>query len=403
VIGPLRKIRVWQRRAMKSSYDVVIIGGGIHGLAIAYELASRGVKDVAVLERSYLGSGASGRNTAIIRSNYRTAEGVSFYEESMRIYEGLSAELGFNVLFSQRGHLTFAHTELSIAGLRDRAETNQLLGVDSRMIDRAEIARLVPALDLSDRPRFPVLAALYHPPGGIIRHDAVVWGYASRAQQMGVDVHPFTEVTGVDVSDGAVTGVSTNSGHIRTGTVVNATAGWASTIAEMVGLRLPIVTHPLQALVTEPIKPFLDPVLVSATLHVYISQSDRGELVIGSEINPYASYSNRSTLAFAESSAAHVLQLLPSVAGVKVLRQWAGICDMTPDFSPIIGPVEDIKGFILDVGWGTYGFKAGPVAGRRVAETIVTGTVPPLIRPFALERFSTGDLIGEKAAAAVSH
>jgi sarcosine oxidase, subunit beta len=403
MIGPLRKLRVFRPRPLKSSYDVVIIGGGVHGLAIAYELAKRGVKDVAVLERSYIGSGASGRNTAIVRSNYRTVEGVSFYDESVRIYEGLSAELGFNVLFSQRGHLTFAHTELSIAGLRVRAETNQLLGVDSRVIDPAEIARLVPALDLSDRPRFPVLAALYHPPGGIIRHDAVVWGYARRAQELGVDIHPNTEVTGIAVADGAVTGVTTAAGDIRTGTVVNATAGWASTIADMVGLRLPIVTHPLQALVTEPLKPFLDPVLVSATLHVYVSQTDRGELVIGSEIDPYASYSQRSTLPFAEASAAHVLQLLPCVAGVKVLRQWAGICDMTPDFSPIMGPVEEVRGFVLDVGWGTYGFKAGPVAGRRIAEAIATGTVPALIRPFALERFAAGDLIGEKAAAAVSH
>jgi sarcosine oxidase subunit beta len=403
MIGPLRKLRVLRPRPLKSSYDVVIIGGGVHGLAIAYELAKRGVKDVAVLDRSYVGSGASGRNTAIIRSNYRTIEGVSFYDESVRIYEGLSAELGFNVLFSQRGHLTFAHTELAIAGLRVRAETNQLLGVDSRVIDRDEIARLVPALDLSDRPRFPVLAALYHPPGGIIRHDAVVWGYARRAADLGVDIHPFTNVTAIELAGGRVAGVTTSAGPIATRTVVNATAGWASTVAAMVGLRLPIVTHPLQALVTEPLKPFLDPVLVSATLHVYVSQTDRGELVIGSEIDPYASYSQRSTLPFAETSAAHVLELLPGVAGVKVLRQWAGICDMTPDFSPIMGPVAEIPGFVLDVGWGTYGFKAGPVAGRRVAEAIATGTVPDLIRPFALERFASGDLIGEKAAAAVSH
>ena len=403
MIGPLRRIRMWRPRELKSSYDVVIVGGGVHGLAIAYELARRGVRDIAVLERSYIGSGASGRNTAIIRSNYRTTQGVAFYDESVKIYEQLSTELGFNVLFSQHGHLTFAHTELAIAGLRVRAETNQLLGVDSRVIFRDEIRKLVPALDLSDRPRFPILAALYHPPGGIIRHDAVVWGYARRAQELGVDVHPFTEVTGIEVVDGRVSSVRTPTRTIRTGTVVNATAGWASTISAMVGLRLPIVTHPLQALVTEPLKPFLDPVLVSATLHVYISQTDRGELVIGSEIDPYASYSNRSTLPFMESSAGHVLELLPGLAGVKVLRQWAGICDMTPDFSPILGPVPSIGGFILDVGWGTYGFKAGPVAGRRIAEAIATGEVPELIRPFSIERFAKHELIGEKAAAAVSH
>jgi len=403
MIGPLRRIRLGRPKQLRSSYDVVIIGGGVHGLATAYELGKRGVKNVAVLEASYLGSGASTRNTAIIRSNYRTAQGVAFYDESVKLYERLSVDLGFNVMFSQRGHLTLAHTELGIAGLRLRAETNQLLKIDSQVIFPDEIRKLAPALDLSKKPRFPILAALWHPPGGIIRHDAVVWGYARRAEQLGVDLHQFTEVTGIDVADGRVTGVQTSRGPIRTGIVVNATAGWASTIAEMVNLRIPIFTHPLQALVTEPLKPFLDPVLVSATLHVYVSQTDRGELVIGSEIDPYSSYSRRSTLPFMESSAAHIVELLPSVAGVKVLRQWAGICDMTPDYSPIMGVVSDIGGFILDVGWGTYGFKAGPAAGKNIAELIATGKTPEMIRPFALERFAKDELIGEKAAAAVSH
>ncbi len=403
MIGPLRRWRVMQPSERKASYDVVIIGGGVHGLSIAYELAKRGVTNVAVLEKAYIGAGGSGRNTAIIRSNYRTPEGVTFYDESVKIYEGLSVELGFNVLFSQHGHLTLAHTDSAVAGLRVRAEVNQLQGVDSVVVDRAEIRKIAPALDLSDHPRYPIHAALYHPPGGIIRHDAVVWGYARRAREMGVHIHQGIEVTGIDLVDGRVAGVQTSEGPIRTGTVVNATAGWASTIAAMVGVRLPIVTHPLQALVTEPLKPFLGPVLVSATLHVYVSQTDRGELVIGSEIDPYASYSHRSTLGFMETSAAHVLELLPSVAGLRVLRQWAGICDMTPDFSPIIGTVPDVPGFILDVGWGTYGFKAGPVAGRRVAELIATGKVPPVLAPFTIERFATGSLIGEKAAAAVSH
>jgi sarcosine oxidase subunit beta len=390
-------------RDVKRRYDVVIVGGGVHGLAIAYELAKRGVRKVAVLEKAYIGAGASGRNTAIIRSNYRTPEGVAFYDESVRIYERLSVELGFNVLFSQHGHLTLAHTDSAVAGLRVRAEVNQLQGVDSVVIGRAEIRELAPALDLSDRPRYPIHAALYHPPGGIIRHDAVVWGYARRAHEMGVDIHQGIEVTGIHLDAGRIAGVQTSQGQIRARPVVNATAGWASTVAAMAGVRLPIVTHPLQALVTEPLKPFLDPVLVSATLHVYVSQTDRGELVIGSEIDPYASYSHRSTLGFVETSAAHVLELLPCVAGVRVLRQWAGICDMTPDFSPIIGTVPGVPGFILDVGWGTYGFKAGPVAGRRVAELIATGRTPPVLAPFSIERFATGSLIGEKAAAAVSH
>ena len=303
-----RTSRMWHRNGLSDRYDVVIIGGGVHGLATAYYLGQRGVKNVAVLEKSYIGAGASGRNTAIIRSKYRTPEGVAFYDESVKLYEALSAELGYNVLFSQQGHLTLAHTDSAIHGLRVRAEVNQLCGVQSRLIWRDEIQRLVPALDCSDRPRYPVLAALYHPPGGIIRHDAVVWGYARGASRLGLDIHPFTEVTGIDTTNGTVTGVRTTRGDIKTGIVLNATAGFCSTIAKMVGLSLPITTHPLQAFVTEPLEAFLAKVIVSANLHVYVSQTDRGECVIGSEIDPYTSYSHRSTLPFLESTAHHTLE-----------------------------------------------------------------------------------------------
>jgi sarcosine oxidase, subunit beta len=394
---------MWRRQSLKDLYDVVVIGAGVHGLATAYYLAKSGVTDVAVLEQGYVGSGASGRNTAIIRANYRTPEGVPFYHESLRLYEGLSQELGFNVLFSQQGHLTLGHTDAAMKGLRERAATNTLLGVESRIIDPKELGRLVPDLDLSDRPRYPIQGALYHPPGGIIRHDAVVWGYARGADRRGVQIHPFTRVTGIRVASGQVEAVETDRGSIRTGTVVNATAGWCSTIARMVGIDLPITTHPLQACVTERLKPFLDKVIVSANLHVYVNQTDRGEVVLGEEINPYTSYSNRSTLRFLENVAAHTLELFPCLHNVRILRQWAGICDMTPDYSPIMGTVPQVRGFVLDVGWGTYGFKAGPVSGKRIAELIVTGKTPDLIRPFSITRFSEDRLIGEKAAAAVSH
>jgi sarcosine oxidase subunit beta len=394
---------MWKTQPLKDRYDVVIIGGGVHGLATAYYLGKFGVRDVAVLEKNYLGSGASGRNTAIIRSNYRTAEGVAFYDESVRLYEDLSIELGYNVLFSQQGHLSIAHTESAINGLRVRAEVNKLLGVNSYVIGPEEIKKLVPAIDISPRQRYPIHAALYHPPGGIIRHDAVVWGYAREADRMGAAIHPFTEATGIVTSNGQVTAVETNRGEIRTGTVVNATAGFCSTVAKMAGLRLPVITHPLQALVTEPLTPFLDCVIVSATLHVYVNQTDRGELVIGSEIDPYATYSTRSTLQFLQSSAAHTLGLFPCLRHVRVLRQWAGLCDMTPDYSPIMGEVPGVNGLILDVGWGTYGFKAGPVAGKRTAELIATGKTPDVIQPFSIERFWNDQLVGEKAAAAVSH
>jgi sarcosine oxidase subunit beta len=395
--------RMWHSHDLKPTYDVVIIGAGVHGLAIAYYLGQRGITNVAVLDKGYLGGGASGRNTAIIRSNYRTPQGVAFYNESVKLYERLALELDYNVMFSQQGHLTVAHTDRGVTTLRERAETNRLLGVDSRIIGPDEIAELVPGLDLSDRPHQPILAGLYHPPGGIIRHDAVVWGYARGVDRQGIEIHPFTEVTAIHKSNGHVEGVLTSRGTIATRTIVNATAGWCSTIGHMAGLDLPIVTHPLQALVTERLKPFLHVVLVSATLHVYVNQTDRGEVVIGEEIDPYSSYSMRSTLRFLENAAAHTLELFPCLGRVKVLRQWAGLCDMPPDFAPIICETDEVKGFILDVGWGTYGFKAGPAAGYRVAEMIATGKTPEVLQPFALSRFANLQPLGEKAAAAVSH
>ncbi len=401
--------RMWRSHDLKKSYDVVIVGAGVHGLAVAYYLGKLGITNVAVLDKGYLGGGASGRNTAIIRSNYRTPEGVAFYDESVKLYERLALELDYNVMFSQQGHLTVAHTDRGVTTLRERAETNRLLGVNSQLIEPAEIAELVPGLDVGARTHQPILAGLYHPPGGIIRHDAVVWGYARGVDRMGIEIHPFTEVTAVHTaaSNGKtvrqVEGVTTNRGPIATPTVVNATAGWCSVIAHMAGVELPIVTHPLQALVTERLKPWLHHVIVSATLHVYVNQTDRGEVVIGEEIDPYASYSMRSTLRFLENAAAHTLELFPCLGRVKVLRQWAGICDMPPDFAPIIGPVEGVEGFVLDVGWGTYGFKAGPAAGYRVAELIATGKVPAVLRPFRLSRFVEMEPVAEKAAAAVSH
>jgi sarcosine oxidase subunit beta len=397
-----RKGKMWGRHDLKRSYDVVIIGAGVHGLATAYYLGKRGVKNVAVLEKGYLGSGNSGRNTAIIRSNYRTPEGVAFYNESVRLYEKLSQELDYNVLFSQQGHLTLAHADSAVNGLRVRAEVNAMMGVDSRLIGPEEIAKLVPALDLSSHPRYPIMAALYHPPGGIIRHDAVVWGYARAAERMGIEVHTHTEVTSIERNNGRVCGVETNRGKISTETVLNATSGWCSLVSKMVGIDLPIVSHPLQACVTEPLKPFLDKIIVSSNLHVYISQTDRGELVIGAEIDPYSSYSLRSTLPTLEQIAGHSVELFPCIRSVRVLRQWSGICDMTPDFSPIMGETE-VKGFLVDVGWGTYGFKAGPVSGKMMAELIASGKTPDLILPFAPSRFRGNVLVGEKAAAAVSH
>jgi len=394
--------RMWRRHDLKSSYDVVIVGGGAHGLAVAYELAKRGVRKIAVLEKSYIGAGGSGRNTTIIRANYRTPEGVAFYRESLKLFEQLPQELDYNMMLSQKGHLTLAHAERALITAQERAGVNRTLGVDSRVIYPDEIAKLCPVLDLSDRPAFPIMGALYHPPGGVIRHDAVVWAYARAADRAGVEIHQGTEVTGIDVSNGRVTGVRTNRGTVSAPVVLSAVAGWSSEIAAMVGLRLPIVTHPLQAFVTEPLKPFLHVILVSATLHVYISQTDRGEVLIGSEIEPYSSYSQGSTLNFLEVTARHALELIPILGKVKMMRAWGGLCDVTPDYSPIMGKTP-VEGFYLDGGWGTYGFKATPICGVTLAELIHTGRVPDLIKPFALSRFSSRELVSEIAAAAVSH
>ena len=404
MLSLFRKERMWRSHQLRGNYDVVIVGAGVHGLSTAYHLGKlHGVRRVALLDRGYLGGGNSGRNTAILRSNYRTPEGIPFYDASVKLYEQMSEELGWNVLFTQCGHLTLAHSDAGIVGLRVRAENNQLLGVDSRLIDRAEIRRLVPVMDMSDRARYPILAALYHPPGGVIRHDAVVWGYARACDRMGMEIHTQTEVTGIRRSGRKIESVITNRGEIATETVLNCTAGWATTVSDMVSVPLPIVSHPLQACVTEPLKPFLNHVIVSATLHVYASQTDKGELVIGAEIDPYQSYSTRATLPTLEQMATYTLELFPQLHSIRVLRQWGGVCDMTPDFAPIIGCAEEVDRFYMNVGWGTYGFKAAPAAGKYTAEMIATGRTPAIIAPFTPSRFRTGKLLGEKASAAVSH
>ncbi|MEM7339491.1 MAG: FAD-dependent oxidoreductase [Actinomycetota bacterium] len=405
--------RAWREHELASSYDVVIIGAGVHGLAAAYYLAhNHGITNVAVLDKGYLGGGGSGRNTAIVRSNYLTPEGVAFYDRSLQLYNSMTEDLDFNVMFSERGHLTLAHTDSALRTMRWRAEVNKLQGINSQVVTPDEIKALAPSLDTSSHPRYPIVGALYHPPGGVIRHDAVNWAYARGADAMGVQIHQKTEVTDLLVEGGSgadgkgpggrITGVRTTRGDISTPIVLNATAGWASLIAAMAGVRLPITTHPLQAAVTEPVKMFLPTVVVSGSLHVYVSQTDRGELVFGASVDPFATYDIRGSLEFTEELAGHVLELMPALGQLRLLRQWAGLCDMTPDYSPVMGPTP-VEGFFCDVGWGTYGFKAGPVSGEQMAENIATGEVPKLLEPFVLSRFAAGALVGEKGAAAVGH
>ncbi len=405
--------RMWRRHTLKSHYDVIIIGGGIHGLATAYYLAkNHGITNVAVVDKGYLGGGGSGRNTAIVRSNYLTPEGVAFYDRSLELYNTMATDLNLNVMFSRRGHLTLAHTDSALRTMNWRAEVNKLAGVDSSVIGPQEIKELAPSLDVSTGTRYPILGALYHPPGGIVRHDAVVWGYARAADHLGVELHQETEVldilvTGGEGPDGKghggkVTGIRTNRGDISSPVVVNCTAGWASLISNMAGVPLPITTHPLQAAVTEPCKVFLPTVVVSGSLHVYVSQTDRGELVFGASVDPVGTYRVNGTLEFIEELAGHVLELMPGISKMRLLRQWSGLCDMTPDYSPVMGYTQ-VAGYLVDVGWGTYGFKAGPVSGETMAESIAIGRNADLIASFGIERFTEGDLVGEKGAAAVGH
>ncbi|MBS1883362.1 MAG: FAD-dependent oxidoreductase [Actinobacteria bacterium] len=386
----------------KRRYDVVIIGGGSHGLATAHYLKAHGITDVAVLEKSYIGSGAAGRNTTILRSNYKTPEGARFYDASVKLYEGLGEELDFNLLFSQHGHLTLAHSDRAMFVMANRAEVNRLEGIDSRLIAPAEVQELAPTMYVGPDATYPIMGALYHPPGGIIRHDAVVWGFARSAWEGGAELHPYTEVTGLRREGGRITAVETSKGTIEAGTVLNCTAGWSSLICAMAGFDLPITTHILQACVTEPVKPFLDVVIVSSQMHVYLSQSDRGEFVMGSEIEPWTTYRMQNTLNFLQDLSRHTLELFPQLERARLLRAWAGLCDLSPDYSPILGRTE-VENLHVSAGWGTYGFKAAPIVGRTLAELVATGRTPELIAPFALERFYTDELVSELAAAAVSH
>ena len=384
-------------------YDVVIIGGGGHGLACAYYLArEHGIRRVAVLEQGYLGGGNTARNTTIVRSNYLTPEGVRFYDTSVRMFRALSEELDINLFYSERGHYTLAHSDEAMRTMRWRAEVNRHLGVDSRLADRDEIAEAVPGIDLDCGGRHPVHGALFHAPGAVARHDAVAWGYARAAAAHGVEIHQQTRVTGLRTAGGRITGVVTDRGAIACGAVVSAVAGSTPAITDMLGLDTPIEIYPLQACVTEPVKPFLDTIVVSGSLHVYVSQSARGELVMGAAVDPAVLHATRSTFGFVEGLADRLLDLMPRVGRLRVLRQWTGMADMTPDFAPIMGTTP-VDGFYLDAGWGTWGFKATPVSGWTMAATVAADRNHALIAPFALDRFGAFALVGEKGAASVGH
>jgi len=403
VTGVFRRRTFLQPTGVKSRYDVVIVGGGVNGLALAHALASRqGIREVAVFERAYIGHGASGRNTQVVRANYNTPETVPLYKRSLELWRHLSAELDFNIQFSTQGELDLCHTDDALEVERDKALLNGAHGVANEIVDLDAIAKICPLVDLSGGGELPVVGASYHPPGSFARHDSVVWGYASAAQRLGVHVHEGLGVAELDVRDGRCHGVVTDTGAtVAAGVVVSAVAGWSSELAAMAGLELPISTHPLQAFVTEPYRHVLDGLVSSMDLYVYVSQTARGELLVGAEILPYNTYSTRSTFDFLAEAARRSVQILPFMAKARAMRQWAGLCDMTPDSSPILGPTE-VESFHLMAGMGTWGFKGAPIFGVSMAEAIATGRMPELIAPFGADRFR-GDRMVPDAASAGTH
>lgn len=397
-------IRYWRAAEPRLAYEVVIVGAGGHGLATAYYLAkNHGITDVAVLERGWLGGGNMARNTTIIRSNYLWDESAAIYEHSLRLWEGLENDLGMDLQFSQRGVLNLAHDLGEVRSSMRRVHANRLNGVDAEWLDATQVNELCPIVNVSPDVRYPVLGATLQRRGGIARHDKVAWALATRASKLGVDIVEHCEVTGfVRGAGGRVEGVETSRGTIRASKVALAAAGHTSVLASMLGLRLPLQSHPLQALVSVLLEPVLDCVVMSNAVHVYVSQADKGELVMGAGIDAFNSYAQRGSFHVIEHQMAAAIELFPIFAHAKLLRTWGGIVDVCPDASPILG-LTPIEGLLLNCGWGTGGFKATPSAGWVFADTIANERPHELARPFALERFTTGALIDEHGAAAVAH
>jgi len=395
--------RAWRSPDPRPEYDVIIVGGGGHGLGTAYYLAKEfGINNVAVLEKGWLGGGNTGRNTTIVRSNYLWDESAALYEHALKLWEGLSQDLNFNVMFSQRGVMNLAHNLHDWRELSRRVHAIRLNGIDSEILDAQQVKAEAPILNVSPNSRYPVMGASMQRRGGTARHDAVAWGYARGADMRGVDVIQQCAVTGFAIRNGRVEAVETTRGRIRAKTVGVAVAGHSSVLADMAGFGMPIESNPLQALVSDPIKPVLDCVVMSSAVHVYVSQSDKGELVIGAGSDGHVSYSQRGGFDIIEGIMGALCELVPIVSRLKMMRQWAGIVDVTPDRSPIIGRTP-VDGLFFNCGWGTGGFKATPGSAQVFAATLAKGEPHPLAAPFSLDRFRTGRLIDEAGAAAVAH
>ena len=392
---------VWRTPELKKSYDVVIIGAGGHGLATAYYLASKqGVRNIAVLEKGYIGGGNTGRNTQVTRSNYYWPQSAAFFDHSLKLYENLSHVLNFNVMLSQRGVLTLAHSHHELESLRRWANAIRINGIDSELMTPAQVKKFVPLINLDAR--FPVHGGFIQRRGGISRHDAVAWSYARAASALGVDIVQQCEVTDFDIANGTVTGVKTTRGNVAAERVSIAVAGHTSVLAAKAGFRVPITSMGLQAMVSEPIKPCLDTMVLSPVIHMYVSQSDRGEIVLGGGADVYTSYAQRGGIPVLEDNVAALIELFPAFSRLRLMRQWSGVVDITPDTTPIMGKTP-VQNLYISGGWGTGGYKAIPAGGDTMAHTIATDEAHPLIAEFGLERFESGALIDEGAASGVAH
>ncbi len=395
--------QAWRSPAPRKKYDALIVGGGGHGLATAYYLAKEhGMRNVAVLEKGWIGGGNTGRNTTIVRSNYLWTEAALLYEKSLKLWEGLSRELNYNVMFSQRGVYNLGHSLQDMRDIERRVGANRLDGIDAEVVTPEQIKAAIPLINTSRQVRYPILGASLQRRGGVARHDAVAWGFARAADALGVDIIQQCEVTGICREGGRITGVETVRGRIDADRVGVVVAGHASVLAGMTGLRLPLESHPLQAYVSEPLKPVLDTVVMSNAVHGYISQSDKGELVVGAGIDAYTGYGQRGSFHTIEHAMQAIIELFPAFSRVRMLRQWGGIVDVSPDACPIIGKTP-LQGLYFNCGWGTGGFKATPGSGWAFAHTIARDEPHELNAPFSLERFTTGALIDEHGAAAVAH
>lgn len=392
---------LWGKKTrLKSSYDAVIIGGGLHGLATAYYLAKEhGMTDVAVIEKRYIGFGGAGRNTAIVRANQRTQQNVPLYKEALDLWPVLTKELNFNLMFNNCGNLNLMHSEAAMNAARMNVATAQFHGVESHLLDAKQIKEMVPALNISEDITYPIHGAMFHPPGGIVRHDAVVWGLAKGAAKLGVEIHQQTEATAIHTEGGRITGIETSRGKIHTPRVLVSAGGYsAGIIYHMLGIKLPISVLTIQAMVTQPLKPILDHVVSSGAYHAYANQTLKGEIATGAHMDPWPNYTTLTTAYYIKHQAQALSEFLPSLRGVKFMRIWGGLADMTPDMAPIMDGNDPIEGFYMDCGWGYFGFKSCSAVGKHMAAYMADGNCPDILKPFNLRRYENHRLMGETAA-----